>query len=302
MEPPRQNEAWWQDQHAARELARAVAFANVDLSARRAFVDITVEETDDKDFRWTCRYAPFRSEIARALRMPDDEVAAFVGDDHDQHAAFRPVCGVSSSDVDERTQANIRALLDGIITCKEAVVIATLWGLTTRIDVALRRPATKSRKLHPMQLRAIHQPSSAYDSLRYAVVLGAPFYHRLAHCEACGRFILGKTDRPVRYCADVRCQTHASRPGGDAPTKAAKHTRAYRDRTNRWYEHAGLIRTALQGAPTPGHLRKLVRQGRKLLDECFRWGNSKSRAGAEALLDQADRRSKAVAKARPVSR
>jgi hypothetical protein len=284
-----------------RELARAIAFANADLSTPDALREITLEEMAVASWRRTSRYVPFRAEIARALRLHASRIPALLTD-REWHAAFRPVCGLLWGALNPQAQPNIQALLEAILVGKATSITAITYHLRTEVQVLIggSPPGRTTKRAHaPLALHVFHQPIDGYDSLRYGVLLGAHLYHRLAHCQACGRFILGKTDRPVRYCADATCQTRSARPRGKAPSAAAAYKRAQRARLQQWDGQALAIRrtlTRVDDRHKPATLAawrglaREVKRGRVALDQCFRWGESGARTEAEQLLAKAEKR------------
>jgi hypothetical protein len=276
---------------AMHSLARAVAFANLDLECPEAQWETQrhIVGTKATPLRVLCHFR-FPDEFGRALRMPPGGREAKVTSGPRQ---LVPIDLLDTEDPLE-AQRHMRTLLTDIITGNSRGVIAALQSVTVsvRMGVAMARDDTKrsrpSRR-HP-SLDVWYESPLGYDELRYGVVLGgvATLYHRLGRCRSCNRFILAKTDRPVRYCANRECQPRgAPKPRGKAPSVTAGYKRQQRARQQRWDEHRDRMRAALNGTPSVRGLTKLVRQGERLLEECFRWKESPARKDAARVLDQA---------------
>ena len=279
---------------------RVIAFANLDLQSPNAQWETQTHV--DGDVRTpvrVSRHCDLPDEIGRALRLPPAGRAAkaIAGPPR-----LRPLAFLAREDPVER-QRHMQSLLIDIIASNHHAVAAALGCVPvearSRVIVAGSewRPTPKWR--HRLQLDVSYIAPLGYDALRYAVVLAGEhrLYHRLARCLMCQRFILGNTDKPIRYCADDDCKPSGSRAAGRAASIATEYKRRERERQQRWDEHRSRIRAALTRSTTPRQLARLIRQGIKLVDECFQRSTSQARKDAQLILGQAEDRLKELRKA-----
>jgi hypothetical protein len=287
------------------ELARAVAFANLDL-ASVSVPDLT-ERQIPRGHAYVCAYEPFVREIARAVRFPNDEVPSALLDDFrasiEWWKVLRPVYGFKSRRKLLEAQQRIRRTLEAILGSDGGTLMTELGRASVWTDVVTMSPVIRPKYekvpkgmrglLQPVQLGISYMPQPGFPSLAYGILCAgeADLFNRLGRCDTCARFILAKTDRPARYCAHAECRGPGARPRGKAPSPAAEYKRAQRERVQRWREHAAVLRDELESpAPSVAKLSRFVREGRALIGDCFRWGRSAARERAEQLLDQAQAR------------
>jgi hypothetical protein len=290
----------WFHFEATHAFVRAIAFANLDLQSPRARWETQAHYNGDVKtlLRVSCHF-DFPDEIGRALRLSSDGRRSKAIDGPPQ---LWPLELLQSEDPGEQ-QLHMQSLLQSIIASNHRAVVTALRGVPVeaRSNVATAGEGWKpTRKWpHRLQLDISYIAPLGYESLRYAVMLAGEqkLFHRLARCLTCRRFIFGKTDKPVRYCADDECQPSGSRSRGKAPSVAAEYKRRERERQQRWNDHCGQIRAALRGSTPPRQLALLIRQGMKIADECFRRKTSQARKDAELVLAQAADRLMALKRA-----
>lgn len=267
----------WQGEDAVTEFARAVAFANVDLDAPDAEWAMGAPIEDRGPYFQTCRYVPFRDEIARALRLPPKEPPHTFG-----MRPIRPIYGLERVGAVREAQVAMRKLLASILEGDAPSIVRQLSGCQVDLNVA---GVGEGRS---MQLGVHYYAARGYSNILYGVILAGErgWWRRLTRCRACTRFIAGRTDRPVRYCAAAECQAHSAKPKGKAPSRDAAYQRAHRDRVRKWRRFLNDIVAAQRGhGPERGPARweSLSIRGRKLLKECFKRPGS-ARDAAEKMV------------------
>jgi hypothetical protein len=299
------------------ELARAVAFANVSLDGAKVVGRWTSQDRHGQP-RGTFVYEPFEREIARALRYP----GAVVPERLRGRRVLRPLFGFKTGRELREAQQRIRHLLSAMIPGGSgpgesedvaAMLIQEGRGLTLSMDIEVlsggpwpRVASARGRRgwrrafLQPIQVGVTYVPKAGYPSLLNAVILGgtAHLLNRLGRCQTCTRFILGRTDRPVRYCAEVECRSLGAPQSGEPRSAAARHKRAQRARLRDWHAQATRIDEASRQVElasdehgrrrAANELADILTEARARLPECFRWASSKARAEAERLVSSAD--------------
>lgn len=283
MRSQRQSVEAWRRGDSIREFARAVAFANVDLSDRNAEWAIVTRVEEAGPYLQACCYEPFRQEIARALRLSPQSSPAALG-----FRALRPIYGLTRMGAVVKGQASMRRLLDSIMAGSPDEYIRQMRGFT--LD-AIAGVSGTGRSMRPgMALN----PPFGYPNILYGVALGGELglWSRLARCGACRRYIYGRTARVVRYCAVPECQALSAKPTGKARTADAAYQRAHRERVRKWARYTRDTQASLR---TPGDEMTLTRwetlatRGRKLLAECFKRPTA-ARAQAIQAVEIAEQR------------
>ena len=307
------------------ELARAVAFANVSLDEPKVLARLTRQDPHSQLLSGICAYEPFVREIMRALRYPGAIVPARVVNVRQValwSKVLRPLYGFRTTGALVDAWQSIRRLLSAIIHGAGGdkapdedggtILGRQAKGLTLTLDietlsptprpVAGRAPVRHRALLQPVQVAATYVPERGYPSLVYGVVLGAEehLFNRLSQCQTCNRFILGRTDRAVRYCAEVECRALGSKARGAPLTAAARYKRAQRERLRNWHSMQTRVNEGLRCLDDANNedaqraaarvLARVVSEARQRLPECFRWGSSKARAEAERVMLAAEQR------------
>jgi hypothetical protein len=220
---------------------------------------------------------------------------------------FRPTYGISTRKAAETAQSRLRVVLDALLGSDVGPLMVEANSLRITLDMRAmtiagedlpkrKRRGRQSRSfLHSIQVSVGYYAPRGYDSLLFGVVLGAQakLLNRLAVCESCTRYILAKTDRPIRFCEHTECRSLGTSPTGTAPSTAAAHKRAQRERELRWNRFARDLRTVLNklDGPDPKWARKQLsrrlKKGNDLVRECFPRAGTKGRKKAECLLAEA---------------
>jgi hypothetical protein len=294
---------------AYEEFARALAFANLNLAQLSGVRLLSRQvEASDRDL-CICAHQEFVSEIARSLRYPNGnmDVSKNSVEDGFVFQKFRPAYGIATRKAAEAAQLRIRGVLDALLDADDSPLITEANGIHVRLDVrgmTIPREELRERKrrgrqdrafLHPIQVSVLYRAPKGYASLLFGVVLGAQagLLNRLAVCESCTRYILAKTDRPIRFCEHTECRSLGTRPTGAAPTAGAAHKRKQRERERRWNHFARdlqELRPKLSGSDqrwARKQLSRRLKKGESLICECFPRAGTKGRAQAECLLAEA---------------
>ena len=285
----------WHRQEALRALARAVAFANIDLEAHaERWVDHRHYEGNTVTRLRVFDHPLFMEEWARALRVQRGRPR------YDISAQDFPRDLLPEEDPTDR-QFHMQSLLTNVMTSDAQAVSKALRGLSVALFPLAVKAEGKDWKAtrkfrHRMQLEISYLTPFGYDGLRYAVALAGmeKLYHRLARCRACNRYILAKTDRRVRYCAESECQPQTAAKAMRKPrSREAAYKREQRRRRQWWDTYRATLHREMNGAATAASLEALIRRGRSLLPKCFP-RTSAPRAAAERLLTQAEGRLQAM--------
>lgn len=265
MRRKRQTVKTWKRGDDTREFARAIAFANVDLHSdpQAEWAMVTAIE-DQGPLLQTCRFEPFRAEILRALREPEppSPEALFF-------RTLRPIYGLNRVGSVIEAQVSMRRLLDSIMAGTPDEYIRQMSGFTLNVSAGV---SGTGRRMLPGT--AFNAPPG-YPNILYGVTLGGElgFWPRLTKCRACGRYIFGRTARPVRFCAVSECQSLSAKPKSEALTPDAAYQRAHRERMRRWQRFISDIGDAQRQhgkTPEPDRWELLALRGRRLLKECFK--------------------------------
>jgi len=294
------------------EFARSIAFANLQFPEHFRVADLARQDMNSAA-RGTAAFTPYVNELARVLRYPGLRLPKErYPSELSLHAIFRPLYGFGSCDEVLASQRTIRKMLVDLLAADVALLQSEVGSVVLSVDAvaltlpspARRIPKTRGRPhrglLQTIQMSLAYVPQPGHRTLVYGIGLGvsANLLNRLNTCERCDRFILGRTDRRVRFCAELECRMPHHTPAHDAPTSAARHQRTRRSRLAKWerFERRDL-KPAMNDVKTSAGvrerrrvltvLRSAVRDGHALLDQCFPRASGKARETAVAHLSAA---------------
>lgn len=294
------------------ELARAIALANLEPPAKESLALLGEADPLSRPVANVAAYAPFVDEIARALRERGPRLPSGRPGDADPTRVYRRAYGITTPETFRDSRSAVLDLLSGWFAGGPQAFRRHGAHVALRLDIDLEWPAApqtgesttgrRASRHRPFSLRMAYIAAEGRDAFVYGVLLAADagILTRLSTCVACGRFILGKTDRLVRYCAHEDCRAATAARTSTAPaSQGAAYQRRHRMRQADWLDFdRGRLASALRDFRMSENseakqraredLERAIADGHVLLPECFPRENSALRIAAAAQLARAE--------------